>query len=49
MPFDDRGDAARRKQVGEVIILPMKEFLNNLWNGEYSQPNVIATGTCLQH
>ncbi|MEX5282660.1 MAG: DUF4143 domain-containing protein, partial [Nitrospiraceae bacterium] len=25
---------ARRRQVGAVTILPVKEFLNNLWDGE---------------
>lgn len=27
---------ARRRQVGEVTILPVKEFLDNLWNQAYS-------------
>lgn len=27
---------ARRRQVGEVTILPVKEFLNHLWDGEYT-------------
>lgn len=26
----------RRRQVGKVTILPVKEFLDNLWNGAYS-------------
>ena len=25
----------RRRKVGEVIILPFKEFLEELWGGEY--------------
>lgn len=27
---------ARRRQVGDVIILPVKEFLNNLWDEAYA-------------
>ena len=27
---------ARRRQVGEVTILPVREFLDNLWDGAYS-------------
>jgi predicted AAA+ superfamily ATPase len=27
---------ARRRQVGEVTILPVKEFLNSLWDEEYA-------------
>ncbi|HNP82924.1 MAG TPA: AAA family ATPase [Nitrospira sp.] len=27
---------ARRRQIGEVTILPVKEFLDNLWDGTYS-------------
>jgi hypothetical protein len=36
MPFDDRVDAALRRQIAEVIILSMKEFLNNFWDRKYS-------------
>ncbi len=27
----------RRRQLGEITILPYREFLNALWNGEYSE------------
>lgn len=27
---------ARRRQVGEVTILPIHEFLRNLWDGAYA-------------